>query len=214
MGIRDIRAVLFDMDGTLVDSDAAVERAWTVWAGEYGVPVADVLAVAHGSPAESTVARVRPDLSSASQVVAAARQLELQYDDLTDVVATPGAVEVLKVLADRGLPWAVVTSADNRLAKVRLAAARIEPPVLVTVEDIARGKPDPEGYLHAADLLGVPPAHCLVVEDAAVGLAAGHAAGALTAGLKGVPADIQLTDLYQLAAALTEDTGSSDLTAG
>ncbi len=91
MEIRDIRAVLFDMDGTLVDSDAAVERAWTVWAGEYGVPVADVLAIAHGSPAESTVDRMRPDLSAPARAEAAARQLELQYDDLSDVVATPGA---------------------------------------------------------------------------------------------------------------------------
>jgi len=214
MGIRDIRAVLFDMDGTLVDSDAAVERAWTVWAGEYGVPVADVLAIAHGSPAESTVDRMRPDLPAEERATAAARQLELQYDDLSDVTATPGAVEVLAVLDQLGLPWAVVTSADNRLAKVRLAAAGIEPRVLVTVEDISRGKPDPEGYLHAADLLGVPPAHCLVVEDAEVGLAAGHAAGAVTAGLKGLAADIQLTDLHQLANLLVAArTGSTDLTA-
>ncbi|TCO44326.1 sugar-phosphatase [Kribbella antiqua] len=209
--MRHIRAVLFDMDGTLVDSDAAVERAWTIWSHEYGVDPADVLAIAHGSPAESTVDRLRPDLSAEERAAAAVRQLELQYDDLSDVVATRGAVELLSTLR---LPWAVVTSADNRLAKVRLAVAGIEPPVLVTVEDITRGKPDPEGYLRAAELLGVPPQHCLVVEDAEVGLAAGRAAGAVTAGLKGLQADIQLTDLHQLAELLSADTGSTDLSAG
>ncbi|WP_433160146.1 HAD-IA family hydrolase [Kribbella sp. CA-247076] len=216
MEIRDIRAVLFDMDGTLVDSDAAVERAWTVWSAEYGVPAADVLAIAHGSPAESTVDRICPDLPAGERAAAAVRQLELQYDDLSDVTATPGAHEVLRVLERLGLPWAIVTSADDRLAKLRLAVAGIAPPVLVTVEDISRGKPDPEGYLHAASLLGVPPQHCLVVEDAPVGLAAGRAAGAVTAGLKGLPADIELADLHQLAALLTASSAenSSGLEAG
>ncbi|GAB2668404.1 HAD-IA family hydrolase [Kribbella swartbergensis] len=218
MEIRDIRAVLFDMDGTLVDSDAAVERAWTVWAREYDVPIADVLAIAHGSPAESTVDRMRSDLSAEKRAAAADRQLQLQYDDLSDVVATPGAHEVLSVLEKLGLPWAVVTSADNRLAKARLGAVGIEPRILVTVEDITHGKPDPEGYLRATELVGVPPRRCLVVEDAGVGLAAGHAAGAVTAGLKGLAADIELNDLHQLAelftAAWADDAGSTDLTAG
>ena len=217
MELRHIRAVLFDMDGTLVDSDAAVERAWVTWSAEYGVDGAAVLSLAHGSPAESTVDRMLPDLSAEERATAAARELELQYDDLSDVVATPGAAEVLAVLEELGLPWAVVTSADNRLAKARLTAAGIEPPVLVTVEDIRRGKPDPEGYLRAASLIGVPAEQCLVVEDAEVGLAAGRAAGAVTAGLKGLAADVRLTDLHQLADLLaahrTEDA-ATDLTAG
>jgi sugar-phosphatase len=160
---------------------------------------------------------MRPDLSAQDRAAAAARELELQYDDLSDVVATPGAVEVLAVLGELGLPWAVVTSADHRLAKARLTAAGIEPPVLVTVEDITRGKPDPEGYLRAASLIGVQPEQCLVVEDAEVGLAAGRAAGAVTAGLKGLAADVSLADLHQLAdlfaADRTEDA-ATDLTAG
>jgi sugar-phosphatase len=190
-----IEAVLFDMDGTLVDSDAAVERAWQVWATEYGVPPAEVLAVAHGAPAERTVRLVRPDLSESGVAQAAARQLALQYDDLSDVVATPGARRLLAALR---LPWAVVTSADVRLAKARLGAAGITAPLLITVEDVRAGKPDPEGYLRAAELLGVAPQRCLVVEDAPVGVAAGRAAGAQVAALKGVDGDLPLRDLAQL----------------
>jgi sugar-phosphatase len=199
MELPQVRAVLFDMDGTLVTSDEAVERAWTVWAHEFGADPTAVLAIAHGSPAEATVERMLPELDAAARTKAANRQLELQYDDLSDVSAAPGATELLAVLERLGLPWAVVTSADRQLAKARLGAAAIDPPVLVTVEDIAKGKPDPEGYLRAAELLETPPSSCLVVEDAEVGLQAGRAAGAMTAALKGLSGDVNLTDLHQLA---------------
>ncbi|BCJ55600.1 hydrolase [Actinoplanes sp. NBRC 14428] len=199
MDLTSIEAVLFDMDGTLVDSDAAVERAWRTWAAEYGTDPAAVLAVAHGAPAGRTVRLVRPDLGEAAVTAAAARQLELQYDDLSDVVATPGAKELLAGLR---LPWAVVTSADVRLAKARLGAAGIDVPVLVTVEDIHAGKPDPEGYLRGAELLGVPAGRCLVVEDAEVGVTAGRAAGAVVAALKGLAADLSIRDLAELAVLL------------
>ncbi|WP_433006573.1 HAD-IA family hydrolase [Kribbella sp. CA-294648] len=205
MELRELQAVLFDMDGTLVTSDASVERAWTTWASEYGVSVAEVLSQAHGAPAESTVARMLPQLGEVARSTAAARQLELQYDDLSDVVAAPGAFEVLASLG--GLPWAVVTSADLRLAKARLGAAGIDPPLLVTIEDISRGKPDPEGYLRAAELLAVDPRYCLVVEDAEVGLAAGRAAGARTAALKGLDGDFRLRDLHDLASLLNRSGG-------
>jgi len=200
-----IEAVLFDMDGTLVDSDAAVERAWRTWATEYGVDPAAVLAVAHGAPAERTVGLVRPDLTGAdaAAAAAAARQLELQYDDLSDIVPTPGAHELLAALR---LPWAIVTSANARLAKARLGAAGITAPLLITVDDVRRGKPDPEGYLRAAELLGVAPERCLVVEDAEVGVAAGRAAGAQVAALKGVDGDLAIPDLGALARLLTPGT--------
>jgi sugar-phosphatase len=190
-----IAAVLFDMDGTLVDSDAAVERAWRTWAAEFGVDPDAALAVAHGAPAESTVRLMLPGLTEDGVASAATRQLELQYDDLSDVVPTPGAHALLAALR---LPWAVVTSADLRLAKARLGAAGIDPPVLVTVEDVRAGKPDPEGYLRAAESLGVAARHCLVVEDAEVGVVAGRAAGARVAALKGVDGDLRLDDLAQL----------------
>jgi sugar-phosphatase len=204
MNVRDIRAVLFDMDGTLVDSDDAVDRAWTRWAVEYGVPPADALAIAYGSPSETTIARLRPDLSAEERSAAAARLLDLECDDLTDVVPAPGAIELIGTLERLGLPWAVFTSASNRLAKVRLGAAGISPSILVTVDDVTHGKPDPEGYLRAAELLGVPPRHCLVVEDTEVGLSAGRAAGAVTAGLKGTHADIELPDLHRLVTLFTD----------
>ncbi|MBQ0905152.1 HAD-IA family hydrolase [Micromonospora sp. U21] len=199
MQLSDIEAVLFDMDGTLVDSDAAVERAWWSWAVEYGVAPAAALAIAHGSPADRTVRRLLPGLDGTAVAAASARQLALQYDDLSDVTATPGAHELLLTLARLGLPWAVVTSADARLAEVRLRAAGIDPPVLVTVEDVSAGKPDPQGYLRAAELLDVSAARCLVVEDAEVGLLAGRAAGAMTAALKGLDGDLRLDDLTHLA---------------
>ncbi len=199
-----VRAVLLDMDGTLVDSDAAVERAWRRWAAEYAVDADAVLAVAHGVPAAATVERFRPDLPPAPRIVAAARQLELQYDDLADVVPTNGAHALLAVLERRGLPWAVVTSADRPLAAARLGAAGIVAPVLVTCEDVATGKPEPACYLLAARRLGVAITDCLVVEDAPAGVAAGAAAGARTAALKAVPADIAIADLEQLAALLDE----------
>jgi sugar-phosphatase len=199
MDLRNVRAVLFDMDGTLVDSDGAVERAWTVWAAEHDVDATDTIALAHGSPSAPTVRRMLPHLDEPAVAAAAARQLILQYDDLSDVVAAPGAHDLLALLADRAIPWAVVTSADARLAAARLGAAGIVAPVLVTVDDVTAGKPDPQGYLRAAELLGVAPADCLVVEDAEVGLQAARAAGAATAALRGLDGDVRLSDLGRLA---------------
>jgi len=201
MDLSDIDAVLFDMDGTLVDSDAAVERAWRTWAAEHGVDGEEAIVLAHGSPSEPTVRRMLPQLDEPATTVATARQLELQYDDLSDVVAAPGAHEVIDVLAEQHVPWAVVTSADTRLARARLGAAGIVAPVLVPIDEITAGKPDPAGYLRAAELLGVEPARCLVVEDAEVGLAAGRAAGAHTAALRGLDGDLRLDSLHDLAAA-------------
>lgn len=203
LGVVD--AVLLDMDGTLVDSDAAVERAWTVWANEYGVEPAAAIAIAHGSPAERTVRHLRPELDAGAIAISAARQLELQYDDLCDVTPTPGAHELIAVLARLAIPWAVVTSADVRLAKARLGAAGITAPLLITFEDVTAGKPHPQGYLLAAEALGVAPGRCLVVEDAEPGLDAGQAAGAMTAALKGLVGDLCLDDLGHLAHLLADN---------
>jgi HAD superfamily hydrolase (TIGR01509 family) len=194
-----VRAVLLDMDGTLVDSDAAVERAWVAWAGEYGIPVAQTLGMAHGNPSLRTARQLLPGLDDHAVRAAAQRQLDLQYDDLSDVRAARGAADLLAVLARRRLPWAVVTSADRRLARARLQAAGIEPPVIVTVEDVTAGKPNPEEFLLAARRLGVKPAACLVVEDSEPGITAGRSAGMVVASLRGLPGDLALHDLGKLA---------------
>ena len=198
MDLGGVQAVLLDMDGTLVDSDAAVDRAWRAWAAEYRVDLGSAPPIAPGMPAVGNVRRLRPDLSGDAAAVAAQRQLSLQYDDVSDVTATPGARELLGDLDQLSLSWAVVTSADPILAGVRLAAAGIRPAVLVTSQDVRAGKPDPEGYLQAARRLAADPGRCLVVEDAEAGVMAGRAAGATVAALKAVPADIQIADLHQL----------------
>jgi HAD superfamily hydrolase (TIGR01509 family) len=203
--LPSVAAVLLDMDGTLVDSDAAVERAWRAWSAEHGLDPDAVVEIAQGVPAISTVRRLWPEWSDDRVRAEAARQLDRECLDLADVVPTPGAHQLVATLERLGLPWAVVTSADTRLATARLGQTDINPPLLVTVDDVTVGKPDPQGYLIAARRLGVDPARCLVVEDSDAGVAAGRAAGATVASLKGRPADVLLVDLRQLAGMLSRD---------
>jgi sugar-phosphatase len=158
-----------------------------------------VLAVAHGQPSERTISRMLPELAPAKVAEAAARLLALECDDLADIAPTVGVDRLMAVLERRALPWAVFTTASRRLARARLSAAGIEPPVLVTADDVTANKPDPEGYLRAARGVGVEPSRCLVVEDTEPGLAAGRAAGAVTAALKGLDGDIRVADLGELA---------------
>lgn len=212
MEIRALGAILFDMDGTLVDSDAAVERAWATWAGRYEVDPALAVSMAHGNPADVTVRALCPDLDLLAVAEAATFQLALQYDDLHDVVPTVGAHRLIQTLIECGLGWAVVTSADQRLATARLGAVAMNPPVLITADEVTLGKPDPEGYLLAAERLAVPPAQCLVVEDTETGLEAGRSAGAMTAAVKGLDADLRLNDLGDLAALLTGSSPGNDST--
>jgi HAD superfamily hydrolase (TIGR01509 family) len=196
--LREVRAVLLDMDGTLVDSDADVERAWRTWAAEYGADVERVMAIQPGRAAESTVRIVAPHLDDAGVVEAARRQSELQIDDAPGTTPLPGARELLATLDELGLPWAVVTGAVRPLARARLAAAAITPPELVTVDEVAAGKPEPDGFLLAAARLAVEPGRCLVVEDAPAGIESGRRAGARVAALRGLSADLALADLHEL----------------
>ena len=169
------RALLFDMDGTLVDSTAVVERVWVGFAQRYGLDAAEVISHAHGRLTVDTVEHFLPDQREAARAVAALDTQEL--DQLEGIVEIPGAADLLRALA--AAPLAVITSAARELAHRRMAAAGVPvPEVLVSAEDVSTGKPSPEGYLGAARALGVAPADCLVFEDAEAGIRAGLAAGA------------------------------------
>jgi sugar-phosphatase len=174
-----VRAVLFDMDGTLIDSTHAVDRSWAAWERLWHVRLG-LRASSLGQPARDIVAARVP----AADAEAAFRDIErLEVADTDGVVVLPGVRELLRAIpADR---WAVATSCTAPLAAARLAAAGIEPPVLVTSSDTALGKPDPAPYLAAAARLGVAPEECLVVEDAVAGVQAGRAAGCATLGVLG-----------------------------
>jgi sugar-phosphatase len=166
-------AVLFDMDGTLVDSSRCVDRTWRAWCARHGLDPAELFRVSHGRRNHETIALVAPHLDVALE---AAELSEAEERCLDGIGPVPGARDLLAALPRDS--WAVVTSAWRTLAELRLAAAGLpRPAVLVTADDVSAGKPDPEGYLRAGRALGVDPADCLVVEDAPVGLAAAAAAG-------------------------------------
>jgi sugar-phosphatase len=168
------QAVLFDMDGVLVNSTDVVARVWRKWAIAHGFDPVAVVAAAHGRPSIDTVRDFLPDADSNAENLEVERQ---EIEDLDGVVAIAGAVKLVKSLpAGR---WTVVTSATRPLAEVRLRAAGIlVPPTMITSGDIQRGKPDPEPYLKAAARLGYAASDCVVVEDAPAGIRAGKAAGA------------------------------------
>jgi mannitol-1-/sugar-/sorbitol-6-phosphatase len=168
-------AVIFDLDGTLIDSTPAVIRAWNTWTSEYGLPPMD-LRTHHGTPSASVVRAVMPEhLHEAAMQ----RIMDLEIADLHDVVVLPGAVEALASLSSA--KNAIATSCTVPLAQARIAASQLVPPsVVVTADDVVHGKPHPEPFLQAARRLGVDPHHCLVVEDAPSGLEAAKAAGCFT----------------------------------
>lgn len=167
--------VIFDMDGTLIDSTPAVLRAWAVWAGEHGLTPED-LAGQHGVPAAGVVRAVLPQVRHAAAIE---RINELELTDVGDIAVLPGAAAALAALS--GASSAIATSCTTPLARARIAAAGlVAPSVLVTVDDVVRGKPHPDPFLEAARRLGVNPRRCLVVEDAPKGLEAARAAGCFT----------------------------------
>jgi mannitol-1-/sugar-/sorbitol-6-phosphatase len=182
------QGLLFDLDGVLVDSNAAIARVWSKWALAHGYDPDEMVRLAHGRPSLDTLREVMPDgdFEAENRVV-----LQGEIDDTEGVVAMPGAHDFLVSLpVDR---WAIVTSCSGPLAEVRLKATSLPlPHKLQTSDDITRGKPDPEPYLKGAALLGFPASQCVVFEDAPAGIRSGKSAGALVIALPTVAPEAEL----------------------
>ena len=167
------KGVLFDMDGILISSLGSVERSWSKWARMRNIDPEYALSFIHGRRAIDSVRVLRPDLDADAEL----KILEdFEIEDKDDLVVLPGVCDLIdRLRRDR---WTVVTSATERLARVRLAAGKIPVPArLITAETVHEGKPSPAPYLAGATLLGLAPQDCVVFEDSASGVTAGHAAG-------------------------------------
>lgn len=166
-------AILFDLDGVLVDSTRSVARQWAIWAAKHNVPVEEAVRVAHGRRTVETIRLLTPHLDAEAETL----RLEAREADDTDGVGRiPGALELLSTLPAKR--WAVVTSGTRYLATRRLATNGLPTPAaFVTADEVSQGKPHPEPYLKGAELLGISPSECLVFEDAPAGIEAAHAAG-------------------------------------
>jgi sugar-phosphatase len=168
-------AFLFDMDGTMLDSSPVVTRVWTAWADKVGIDAGPLLEACHGVQGKDLIRRF-----GGADLDLAAEMRWLQHAEMADVdgiVAIDGIAAFLERLDPEA--WAIVTSAPRDLAIKRLGAVELPlPRVMVAAEDVARGKPDPEGFLKAAEMLGVDIRECLIFEDSPAGIAAGKASGA------------------------------------
>lgn len=211
MNAHACSAILFDLDGTLIDTGGLYERHWRTWAAARGIDPDPIVALHFGRAAAETIRLVAPDLDAVAE--AASYNVELARDpDSSGVQVIDGASRLLTSLpADR---WAIVTSATRIMVERWLPALGLPMPrVLVSVDDIARGKPAPDPYLRAAELLGHDPAHCLVVEDAPAGIAAGTAAGAvvLAVGSTHALADLAGADIVVAALADLAVTATNEV---
>lgn len=172
------KGFLFDLDGTLVDSLPVVERTWCNWADRFGLTHDEVLSFIHGKQAITSLRHFmagKPEEEIAAEFT---RLEQIEATDTAGIVALPGAVELLDHLNKAGIPWAIVTSGSMLVARARHQAAGLPAPeVFVTAERVKRGKPEPDAYLLGAQLLGLSPQECAVVEDAPAGILSGLAAG-------------------------------------
>lgn len=191
-------ALLFDMDGTLVDSGACVERVWRLWAERHGLDIDALLRISHGRQNAETMRLIAPHLDTPEEHAFLEEREEACEEGIKEVA---GARALLASLPP-GTPWALVTSAWRTLAEKRMGLAGLPmPDTLVPADAITHSKPHPEGYLRAAELLDVAPADCLVFEDAHAGVEAARAAGMRVIGVtttfarEDLPADWHVGDL-------------------
>ncbi|MEN0021829.1 HAD-IA family hydrolase [Microbacterium sp. LWO14-1.2] len=204
------RAVLLDMDGTLVDSTAVVERLWLAWAEPHGLDPATVLSVVHGRQGHQSMAIMLPERDHAVNLLENERMLATEASDVDGVVEIRGAGDLLRALAE--VPHAIVTSANVPLMNARMGEAGLTvPQLVVTAESVSASKPDPEGFLLGAKLLGVDPADCVVFEDSGAGIQAAHAAGMRVIGIGAHAAahapEYQVADLTQVSVRAGADGG-------
>ena len=195
--------LLFDMDGVLVSSLGSVVRCWRRWCKLYGVPNADSYDVPHGVRAVDILRSLKPEWDEA-QVADGLRVIEdMEIEDTGDLKVLPGAKSLLERLPPER--WAIVTSATGRLMVGRLAAAGLPVPERIISGDMVKhGKPDPEPYRRGAELLGLSPEECVVVEDAPSGIGAGLAAGCRVLGVMGTHELAELSEATWIAESLEE----------
>jgi mannitol-1-/sugar-/sorbitol-6-phosphatase len=205
-------AILFDLDGVLVDSTPSVSRQYRLWADKVGLDPRAVENLTHGVRAIDVVRELAPHLDAEAEVI---RLEKMEAEDQGGVVVMPGAAGLLKSIPESR--WCVVTSGTRYLATCRLKYASLPiPRVMVSAEDVAKGKPDPEPYLTGARLLRMNPADCLVIEDAPAGIQAAHAGGMKVIGItstypaSALEADVVIQKLAQIR--VTSDEGAQPLT--
>ena len=203
-------ALLFDLDGVLVDSTANVERHWRDWATSNGLDAARILSVVHGRRAIDSIREQAPHLDAERELAAL---VEAEMRDTAGILVFDGAADLLSSIP-RGR-WAIVTSGTHGVASARLRTAGLPiPDVLITADRVTRGKPDPEGYLAAAEALGFTAARCIVVEDAPVGVEAARRAGMRCIAITGTHGEAELGQATVVVRRLRDIRAVAELAGG